>query len=1195
MRKAFIIISFLFTSYTAMCSHIVGGELYFDCLGNNQYLITLKLYRNCSDTCTHCAPYGNPEYIAIFDSSGNLVSQDPMPFPGADTLSPTFSNPCLTPIDICTELAVYTTTVTLPPKAGGYDVVYQRCCRTDALLNLVEFQGASYVAHIPDPSLATCDNSPRFNLLPPMYMCLDAPLALDYSATDPDGDSLVYSMCNPISGATNLCPDPAPNGGGGGCPTVPGPPPYNPNQFVSPYSVANFTNNPAVNDLTINPQTGLLTGTPNQPGIFDVTVCVSEYRNGKFLGTVSRDYQFTIAQCNIPIAAVPEIGVTGTGEGIYVINCKNYTVNFVNNTFNPGGGVISYAWDFGVPGSTTDTSSQFSPSYTYPDSGAYKVQLVAILTENGASCYDTTTALVYVYPTFTTNFSAPNECQNEAVQFTDSTVSSYGVINRWLWNFGDGNSANIRDPSHHYSAPGTYTVTLVDQNSVGCVDTDQRTVVIYPAPSPGFTTGNTCVDATVNFTNTTTGNDSTYEWIFGDGSGISTVTNPTHLYNSAGVDTVMLIALGTNGCIDTLAQVLTIHPLPVILHTNDTTICPFDSAQLYATGGVSYLWSPAATLNDSAIATPVATPVPPNPITYTVAVTDQNGCTNRAQLTVTLYPIPNIQVTPDTSVCLNPLHYRDSVQLQALGGISYTWTPAAGLSATNISNPLAKPSVNTTYYVTGIDGDGCPLTDSVRVTVLSPFLNLILQDSVTICEGDTAHATVVDQGASNYNWVPLQYLTSPFSWNTGFFPPDTTDYILTVSNYCYVKSDSLLVIVWPSPQFNLNPLDSICTGDSIQLNAQGGDTVAWTPGTTLSDSTIFNPWASPTVATKYYVSGSNQYGCFSRDSTLILVYQPNIIQVAAVRPWYCLGDTVQLQATGANFYQWSPVGTIANPDLASTSAKPLDTTTYYVIGTNLHGCKTLDSILVNVQLPITFTAPDLYQVCRGTPVQLLANGGLYYEWWPDSTLKNPLTNDPFANPDSTTLYSVRIANDCFADTANVDVVIHQLPSVEAGPDTTIWRGTDAYLHGTSSVSNYFWEPSTWLQSAFDLNTSAAPPQTTWYYLFAIDTLGCINHDSVLITVIPYVVLDIPTGFSPNGDGMNDVFRIVKYLDIAHLNEFAVFDRWGEKVFSTDNIAEGWDGDFRGKPAPVGVYVWTLTATTEEGEEIARKGNVTLIR
>jgi gliding motility-associated-like protein len=454
---------------------------------------------------------------------------------------------------------------------------------------------------------------------------------------------------------------------------------------------------------------------------------------------------------------------------------------------------------------------------------------------------------------------------------------------------------------------------------------------------------------------------------------------------------------------------------------------------------------------------------------------------------------------------------------------------------------------------------------------------------------------VLDQGASSYTWVPLQYLTSPFSWNTGFFPPDTTDYILTVSNYCYTKSDSVLIIVWPSPQFGLNPLDSICAGDSIQLNATGATNYAWTPGATLSDSTISNPFAAPLIATKYIVSGTNQYGCFNKDSTFILVYQPSLIQVGTVRPWYCLGDTIPLQVTGSNFYQWSPPGTLNYPDSSNPVAFPLDTTTYYVVATNIHGCQTSDSVLVNVQLPITFNAPDLYQVCKGTPVQLEANGGLYYSWWPDSTLKNPLTNDPFATPDSTTLYKVKISNDCFADTVSVEVVIYQLPYVDAGPDTTIWRDTYAQLHGTTFVTNYFWEPSTWLQYAFNLNTNASPPQTTWYYLFATDSLGCRNVDSVLITVIAHVVLDIPTGFSPNGDGMNDVFHIVKYLDIRTLNEFAVFDRWGEKVFSTDNIEVGWDGTYRGKPAPVGVYVWTVVATTNEGDEIMRKGNVSLIR
>src|ERR1019366_5443751 len=134
MKQFLLITLFLAASAGAYCSHIVGGELSYTCSGNNQYHITLKLYRDCN--CTNCAPYGNPEYLSIFDASGNLFSQPPMLFPGADTLSPTVSSPCLIPPSVCVEQAIYICDVILPASPGGFTIVYQRCCRNNGVVNL---------------------------------------------------------------------------------------------------------------------------------------------------------------------------------------------------------------------------------------------------------------------------------------------------------------------------------------------------------------------------------------------------------------------------------------------------------------------------------------------------------------------------------------------------------------------------------------------------------------------------------------------------------------------------------------------------------------------------------------------------------------------------------------------------------------------------------------------------------------------------------------------------------------------------------------------------------------------------------------------------------------------------------------------------------------------------------------------------
>jgi gliding motility-associated-like protein len=1180
-------------------SHIVGGELYYDCLGNDDYRVTLKLYRDCY--CTNCAAYGDPEYLTIFDGSGNLVSQEPMNFPGSTQLNPPITNPCLVPPSICVERAIYSTTIHLPANTVGYNIVYQRCCRNNGIANIWTDQGATYQVHVPGTAQATCNNSPRFNNFPPMFICVNAPLVFDHSATDPDGDQLVYSLCDPYEGGTPTCPNPSPAsiGNPNGCLSSPPAPPYNPVNYNAPYSLANFLNNPSgTTNLQIDPNTGLLTGTPNTIGMFVVAVCVSEYRNGVLIGEMRRDFQFNVAQCNVPIANIPSFGINPTtGIGVYSVNCQNYDVSFVNNSYNPppASNPIWYHWDFGVAGATNDTSASPHPTFTYPDTGGYLVTLVVYKAAgNGQTCEDSTQAMVYVYPSFSTDFTTADVCTNVPAQFNDGTISTGGPITQWRWDFGDGNTNTTPNPGHTYASPGTFNVTLISQNDKGCKDTAQKSITILQAPGAAFAMGPTCVNTPIDFTDNSTGNIVSQSWDFGNGT-TSVQQNPSVTYTTTGNYTVSLSVTNADGCTDIKTQSITVNPLPVVNASNDTTICPYTSIQLYSHGGTTYHWSPTTGLNNPNGSSPVATPTPPGPVTYTIVVTDANQCSSSDAVTISFYPIAHVDAGPDTSVCLNPGNFHPSVQLNATGAATYVWTPTTGLNNPNIANPVATPSQNMLYFVTGTDNNGCRITDSVDVFVLDPSINVIIDNTVSICEFDTAHVTVVNQGNYGYSWSPTQYITDPALLSPGFFPPDTAYYFITITNYCYTKSDSVLIIVWPRPQLALNPLDSVCITESIQLQAHDAQTYLWDADPTLSATNVPDPFATPNSTTWYYVTGTSPEGCTSRDSTRIIVYFPSPVSITPQVAYVCLGDPIQLNVTGAYTYQWNPDPSLSSTTIANPIASPTDTTTYYVEATNIHGCKSYDTVTLNVQFPVTAVCDPLFDGCQGRPVQLHASGGFYYEWTPHTGLNNPYVNDPFAMPDSTTNYILKVSNDCFDDTAVTVVIVHPLPVVDAGPDTSIWRDTQAQLHGFTNETTYFWQPSTWLDDPYDLNTKAEPQQTTWYELFAIDAYGCLNIDSVLITVIPYTVLDIPTAFSPDGNGVNDVFRIVRHLNIARLNEFTVFNRWGNVVFSTTNIEQGWDGRYNNQDQPLGVYVWMIDADGKDGDHIIRKGNVTLVR
>ena len=328
--------------------------------------------------------------------------------------------------------------------------------------------------------------------------------------------------------------------------------------------------------LTIDSITGLLTGTPNTVGQFVVGVCVSQYRNGQLITTTLRDFQFNVAQCNSPVADIPSADINpANGIGIYTANCQNYSVTFQNTSYNPPptSTPLYYAWNFGVAGSTNDTSTLQFPSYTYPDTGTYTVQLIATKGSSGQPCADTTEAIVKIYPKMHANFGDKDTCANGPVVFADSGINTYGTINQWRWKFGDGDTSAVEDPVHVFATAGTYNVQLIEQNTEGCADTIIKPISIYFTSDASITAQPTCVGAPVNFSATSSSN---FQWNFGNSS-TSTAADPTNTYTSPGNYVVHLKSHLADGCLDSVAKTITIHSLPPVTISNDTTVCPSDS------------------------------------------------------------------------------------------------------------------------------------------------------------------------------------------------------------------------------------------------------------------------------------------------------------------------------------------------------------------------------------------------------------------------------------------------------------------------------------------------------------------------------------------------------------------------------------------------------------------------------------------
>jgi hypothetical protein len=266
--------------------------------------------------------------------------------------------------------------------------------------------------------------------------------------------------------------------------------------------------------------------------------------------------------------------------------------------------------------------------------------------------------------------------------------------------------------------------------------------------------------------------------------------------------------------------------------------------------------------------------------------------------------------------------------LNASGGQTYVWTPALGLSNANIANPIASPTVTTTYNVQVTNGT-CSSIASVTVTVTNLSINA--GNDVTICAGETAALSA--SGGTTYSWSPTIGLTNPNVANPTAFPTSTTTYTVTATTNGCSSTDQVTVTV-ATPTISAGQDVSICDGQSIQLGVNGGSNYTWSPSTGLDNANISNPMASPTSSTSYTVTGLVA-GCQTSDVILVNV-NPNPI-VPTISP-----SGIEIQSSPAFAYQWNFNG---NPILGGTLQNifPANPGNYTVTVYNVNGCSSISA------------------------------------------------------------------------------------------------------------------------------------------------------------------------------------------------------------------------------------------------------------
>lgn len=568
-------------------AHIVGGEITYRCLGNNTYEFTLLVYRDCQSSGAQfdSAPGGLEGTVSIFEGT-TLRENVVLTAPFIENIPPNLSNPCLTiPDDVCVESGRYRFTRVLPQSPNSYTVTYQRCCRNSTISNIFVpgSTGATYTVELTSFAQETCNSTPVFNDFPEIIICSNEPLVFDHSATDPDGDVLEYSFCSPFGGGGL-----AGSGNSGGmstdingvAPNPDAPPPYNDVNYIVPSFTSQF---PLGGEprISIDANTGLITGTPLINGQFVVGVCVREFRNGTLLSTVQRDFQFNVEDCQAAVRAdiVEDVLL---GDQSFLVNICGQDEFLFQNESEDRNNISEFFWEFNTgPNGELERFEDFEPLISFPDTG----QFMGVLVLNpGEICGDTAEIFVNVFPGVTADFDLDfDTCIIGPVVFFDSSFTGADRITDWDWDLDDGEFSTEPSPIVLYTEPGIKDVTLIVTDNNDCQSRLDTQFNWSPIPSEVIVQPTSFIACSpggfVTFNNLTTPIDSTYDilWNFGDGN-TSTEISPTHEFTDVGTFNISVNIISPFECeiTETFNSFITIMQGPIA----DFTFAPDEITNL---------------------------------------------------------------------------------------------------------------------------------------------------------------------------------------------------------------------------------------------------------------------------------------------------------------------------------------------------------------------------------------------------------------------------------------------------------------------------------------------------------------------------------------------------------------------------------------------------------------------------------------
>ena len=753
--------------------------------------------------------------------------------------------------------------------------------------------------------------------------------------------------------------------------------------------------------------TEILTSAPFQhnystPGVYNVRLTVTD----------SKGCMDSSRLANALIISKPIAGFKTTDTA----TCPGKAVRFTNLSSGPN---LKYLWDFG-DGSTAATAS---PVHTYSTDGVYDVKLF-ITDQYG--CTDSMTKPGYVsIITSIVNFNMSDSfstCPPLIVQFTNLSTNAVSHV----WNFGDGTSANMANPSHFYSYPGTYPISLTITGPGGCVEVMQKNIVINgPTGTFNYNPLSGCDPVTVNFAAITKDRLS-FIWDFNDGgTRVTTDSIVSHTYTNQGSYVPKMILVDPNGCQVPIKGKDTIVVSGIVAKFNfsDQTICD--------AGTVSF--------TDSSISNDIITGYswnfgdgqsgvgnnPMHPYSSTglyfpkLTVTTQNGCTDSivSSKPVKIVASPQVDFTKTGDGC-TPLQvtFNGNVTVPDSSALNWSWDFGNGNISALKNPPLQSYTTSGIFHVnlTVTNSSGCKDTVTKQVDAfIIPNVNAGIDTAICKGIGIVLQAT----GATSYNWSPSAGLNCTNCADPMATPDNMTKYVVkgTSGQGCFAF-DTVVVNVKKPFKINYSRPDSLCKGQDTKLFASGTDRFEWSPSRGLDRNNISLPNARPDTTTNYRVIGTDYKGCFKDTGYVPIKVFPIPTVYAGDDKTINVGQTADLVpvlSADVTSVVWSPTGAIFRNDYPAITVKPNQNTEYTVEVKNRGGCMTRDKVTLfvlcngsNVYIPNTFSpnndgANDVFYP-RGTGLFKVKTFRIFNRWGEVVFEKSSFNaNDPTSGWDGT--------------------------------------------------------------------------------------------------------------------------------------------------------------------------------------------------